>query len=231
MVWHAVSGEELVVFSAHEEPIRHAAWNGDGSRIVSSSKTGARVWDAVTGQELGHLSPRGPYGTAVTFAAWAGDDARIVTAGLGAASVWHLPVIDPSRERGVEPEELVVHTHSAPGAEIGAITHVSWASEGGRLLSLSTNNTAEIWDADNGEGLTLLIGHTDAVRHGAWSPDDALVATGSDDGTARVWEAASGLEVARLTGHRGGRQPRGMGSSWRPFGHGQCGRHRSGLGH
>jgi WD40 repeat protein len=61
-----------------------------------------------------------------------------------------------------------------------------------------------IWDADSGQALQVLFGHSDRVFKVAFSPDGARLATASADGTARVWDAASGEELLALVGHVGG---------------------------
>jgi hypothetical protein len=63
-------------------------WNGDESRILTSSTDGtARVWNAETGGELFILSG---HTDAVNQAVWSGDDRRILTASSdGTVRQWY----------------------------------------------------------------------------------------------------------------------------------------------
>src|SRR5262249_23647781 len=55
-LWDPTTGKTLIEFEGHTDTVTHAAFNSDGSRIVTASddKT-ARVWDAATGKTLVEL--------------------------------------------------------------------------------------------------------------------------------------------------------------------------------
>jgi WD40 repeat protein len=52
-----------------------------------------------------------------------------------------------------------------------------------------------IWDADTGEPVTTLQGHTGGVRSVAYRPGGRQLATASWDGTVRVWDAETGTNL------------------------------------
>jgi WD40 repeat protein len=58
--------------------------------------------------------------------------------------------------------------------------------------------------AQQGDQIKRLKGHTDAVLSAVISADGARIVSGSNDGTAIVWDAASGKLLQRLEGHAGG---------------------------
>ena len=69
---------------------------------------------------------------------------------------------------------------------------VAWSPDGARIASGSWDQTVQIWDAKDGNKLTIYRKHTDQVFAVAWSPDSTRVASGSWDKTVQIWDATSG---------------------------------------
>jgi WD40 repeat protein/DNA-binding SARP family transcriptional activator len=67
---------------------------------------------------------------------------------------------------------------------------VSWSPDG-RLVAISSEGTARVWDAETGTLKYTLRGHSGFVLSVAWSPDSSRLVTGGSDGTAKVWEIGS----------------------------------------
>lgn len=70
-----------------------------------------------------------------------------------------------------------------------------------RVVTVSDDGTARIWNGETGEALHVLKGHTKKVVGVATSPDGTTVATASWDRTVRLWDAASGQLTAVFEGH------------------------------
>jgi WD40 repeat protein len=51
------------------------------------------------------------------------------------------------------------------------------------------DKTVKIWDANTGECLKTLKGHSDHVVSVAYSPDGTKIISGSWDGTTKIWDA------------------------------------------
>ena len=74
------------------------------------------------------------------------------------------------------------------------------SSDGRRVVTASTDNTARIWDAENGKELVRPLQHEVAMEGGhetgvvtaAFSPDGKRIVTAGKDNTARVWNAQTG---------------------------------------
>jgi WD40 repeat protein len=64
---------------------------------------------------------------------------------------------------------------------------VSWSPDG-RLVAVSTEDTATVWDVASHTLRDTLRGHGGLVLGLAWSPDSKRLVTGGSDGTAKVWE-------------------------------------------
>ena len=73
-----------------------------------------------------------------------------------------------------------------------------FSRDGTKVLTVSWDNPARLWDAASGKELAVLRGHEFTPRVIAFSPDGRTVATGSTDNTARLWDAASGKELTVL---------------------------------
>ena len=83
----------------------------------------------------------------------------------------------------------------------GPVFGVAFSPDGKRLATASSDHTAKIWDADNGQELLTLRGHEGPVFSVAFSPDGKRLATASNDKTAKIWDAASGKELLAIRAH------------------------------
>ncbi len=61
----------------------------------------------------------------------------------------------------------------------------------------------KVWDAQTGQELLTLKGHTDGVKSVAYSPDGIRLASASWDKAERVWDAQTGQELLILQGEGG----------------------------
>ena len=85
----------------------------------------------------------------------------------------------------------------------GAATEIQYSPDGTRFAVASTIG---IWlyDADTGQEIDLLTGHTEHVLCIAFSPDGKTLASGSQDNTIRLWDANTGQQKKTLAGHTSG---------------------------
>src|SRR5258706_13306081 len=87
------------------------------------------------------------------------------------------------------------------GGHSSRVTAVAWSPKGTQIASTSYDKTVRVWDAANGNCVTIYRGHWDRVQAVAWSPDGTRVASGGDDGTVQVWDAATGNPVYTYRRH------------------------------
>jgi WD40 repeat protein len=66
---------------------------------------------------------------------------------------------------------------------------VAYSPDGKRLASAGDDYTVKVWDAQTGQELHTLKGHTDLVNSVAYSRDGKRIASASDDHTVKVWDA------------------------------------------
>jgi len=168
--------------------------------VVSSDGQTSWVWDSETGEELAAIDRDLDAGI---YASWNVDGTKVVTTGAMDAEVWDTSTLFSSV--GIDFEELTPlakHRQFVPSMWAGVLVHASWNDPGTRILTVSLTGTAEVWNAESGETLVSLSGHTDEVYTGKWDPDGERVLTTSADGTARVWDSGTGEQLALLTGHK-----------------------------
>jgi WD40 repeat protein/transcriptional regulator with XRE-family HTH domain len=178
-------------------------WSPNGTLIATSGSDGeARLWDAVTGQQVGEF-PGGSF-----WGRWSPDGAHLVFAdGIGpyTLNVWDVK----SRE--------ILTTLSAPEDANGAhqFLTVDWSPDGSMIAAAdfrpgTTSQALYIWDVETAELIAAL--QTDdncMLGWPRWSPDSARIATGCifvDAGAntpARIWDVASGQEIMRLESEYG----------------------------
>jgi WD40 repeat protein/tetratricopeptide (TPR) repeat protein len=182
------------------------AFSPDGRRLAGGfGDRTVKVWDAQTGQELlalkGHtgavlsvaFSPDGRR-LASTSGVWDGDNLQLVS---GELKVW-------DAQTGQQLLALKGHT--------GELSTVAFSPDGTRIASGSGGRDAQrnplpgevlVWDAQTGQRVFTLRGHTAWVGSVAFSPDGTLLASGSGDQTVKVWAAQTGRQLLDLPGASG----------------------------
>ena len=81
------------------------------------------------------------------------------------------------------------------------VTSLAWSPDGTRLVSSSTDQTVQVWDASSGKRLLTYTGHLgNWVWTVAWAPGGKQIASGAGDGTAQVWDATTGSRAVTFYG-------------------------------
>src|SRR5262249_12994339 len=64
-----------------------------------------------------------------------------------------------------------------------------------RLVTVTANHSASLWDAKNGQLIAPLVGHAGNIRRVRFNPVLRLVVTCGEDNRARVWRTDTGEQV------------------------------------
>ncbi|MFH0793640.1 MAG: protein kinase, partial [bacterium] len=113
----------------------------------------------------------------------------------------------PERLRNWEWGYLINETHRYArsfGSPEDSVVAFEFSPDSRRVLTVSKDKTARIWNAETGAQIHLLEGHKDTIYEGEFSPDGRLVVTRAADGLTKIWDAETGKEKFSLEGHKAG---------------------------
>lgn len=209
-LWDARTGREITALHGHERRIVDAAFNRDGTRILTASLDGTvRVWDSAGDNLIAELARPDGAGAELAPAGLSSDGAYACTVAVDGRNglIWDTASGRSSALPGrpitfsSDGARLAVHEgdrafvcDSANGAVKSTLAgEISWqdglcfSPDGARV-----STCRGVWDASSGRQLASFPGTGPA----AFSPDGRRVVTGGAQ--ARVWDAKSGKEVFAL---------------------------------
>ena len=82
----------------------------------------------------------------------------------------------------------------------GKLHDIKYTPDGNRV-AVATSIGIWIYDAQTGQEISLLTGHTGRVTSLGFPADGRFLASGSSDGTVRLWDIETGKQTARFAGH------------------------------
>jgi len=83
-----------------------------------------------------------------------------------------------------------------------AVRTVAYSPDGRRLLTVSEDNTARLWDVRTGLPVGQPMRHQDLIYQAVFSPDGQRVAVTGSEGTPSLWDARAGEPLGQLLGNR-----------------------------
>jgi WD40 repeat protein len=195
-VWDTQTGKvAFVVGVGRTDFVPAVGWDAAGEHFaVSANREGevprSRVFIVSrTGAEVGRIS--GEPGVWIRSLSFRGDgDVVATTAGdaRDSPAAWGIRLWDWRHDRLID--RIKGNAYGVAFDPSGELLITN------RLL----DNVVDIWDADTGERLSSLEGHTGNVNDAAFDATGERVATASADGSVRVWDPRTGREqlVLRL---------------------------------
>jgi len=220
-VWDTKTGSQVTTLKGHADLVRSVALSPDGKRIATGSldKT-VKLWNASTGENTTTLNT----GNRVVSVAFNHQGNYIAASGdNGMAKVWDVatgkPVMaltghkgpvwsiafSPNDKHIVSGAETVKVWDASTGTLLKTISgcggFVDYSPNGDRIVAVSNDNNLTILDAESGDALMTLRGHTGAVGSVAFSPDGKRIVS-CGGGVMKIWDATIDTTVMALRGHR-----------------------------
>lgn len=186
--WELDAGSRLAM--GHAEAVMAVAIASDGSRAVSVSSDGLKVWDLDTGTELPVFARKSAVaaqrGTVVGLSVTPDGQCVVCGGSDGIIKIWDL-------NTGAL-LEILVHTR---GYRLDTFT----ISAGGRCISAVSQNILKVWDLHTGTVLRTLDLHTnETVDAAIITPDGRRAILGSrrQNSGIRVYDLDSGEQLLDL---------------------------------
>ena len=189
-LWDASTGDLVRVLEGHSAEVGGLAFSPEAKFLLSSGEDGMLIiWDVTTGELLRRLPDFtvykvsfNPAGTQVAAATFNGLQIRAYA---------------PDSAELIFLEESEVMT-TIPDASMGIFSpDGKWLAA--VSLSTASGNTLKLWDANTGQELLTLAGHTGWLSGLAFSPDGKRLASTSLDGTVRIWSLSPGQETVAVS--------------------------------
>jgi tetratricopeptide (TPR) repeat protein len=163
------SSGRLYLFSETYE-ISDYKWSPDSSHVATGHQGFVLIWDTQTGATIATLRPQ-PSIQNQCHIAWSPDSNQLFLGCGNYYSLWNV----------INVEEIWSYSSSNVGC-------AAWSPNNSMIAVGKTDGGISILDAETGERLHELTGHTSVVLSVDWSPDGTKLASGSADKTIRVWQ-------------------------------------------
>jgi WD40 repeat protein len=226
-IWHSQTGELMHTLIGHTDQINSAHFSPDGLSVISAGDFSARIWDVGSGKLVFNLSDHQDIVEAAEFS----PDGKIVITGSWDKTVKVWDAKTGVLKHTLKSDDLIQSAKfNSTGSLIliasknGKIQIWNVSSLKKKIeinlskgfgmagfspddqtifTSLSDNDdyTAQVWNAQTGELMHDLKGHSGLITDYAYSANGRFLITTSSDKTAKIWDVSSGSLMGDLIGH------------------------------
>lgn len=184
LVWKVDDSDARVPLE--QDAFKALAFSADGQSIYGGCLVGLCAWNAETGAIRVRTDIRVNAPETLIFSA---DRRRAIVASREEAAIFDV----------------------AAGKEVTRVSDQGPDVNGAAFLRSDTvfvtfgagkaGGIVRLWDAETGEAIADLMGHTQAIHKVVQSPDGSKLLTLAGDDTPRLWSSSEGTLIATLEGH------------------------------
>ncbi len=171
-VWDAYKGVKVASKKAHDAGVWGIDFSDSGEKVAAGTWQWTTIW-TVPAVNMNHMFRKQP--STLHAVAFAPGSKKLATACSG-GTIWMWDV------GTVQTLWKISDTRSYDDLE--------FSPDGNLLASCGSDTMVRLWDADTGDKVAALEGHTDRIDAIGFSRDGQHIASASRDGTVRVWDAA-----------------------------------------
>eukprot|EP00890_Picochlorum_soloecismus_P001746 jgi/Picsp_1/2572/NSC_00803-R1_wd-40 repeat protein len=191
-IWDVTSGECMGILKRHSTPIRWVFFSDDGSRLMTCSPDRQICsWDMESKEIVSELPAH--QGSRVKSISASGDLSRAVVCLFDSTvSIWNIEEqqIEHCIQKWGQRDANLGHT--------SAVNEVLMYQDASKVLTVSKDYTARMWEISTGACIHCLEGHQDSVIGAVFDEKTNRIATYALDDTVRVWNASSGELISML---------------------------------
>jgi len=224
--------KELDLFTEGTGEVNALAFSPDGVVIASGgSDRTVRLWDAVTGQQVGTFMRHTDTITSIAFSPdgnmlatgsriekkepeirlWDVQTRELLKTLKGHTGIGGSIAFSPDGTTLVTGNYGTVqlwdahtgeHKTTFTGRRTG-VPYIAYSPDGNTRATVSSDDTVLLWDIQTEKLRTTIKGYTDSITSVAYSPNGKTIAMGGRDGMGYLWDAHTGQHIATFQGHTG----------------------------
>lgn len=207
VLWDVTNAETITIIEEFGR-VYSISFDRFGTRLVTATNTGIRVWDLLTFELLYELQGHKGIVNEVVFTP---DGTQIISVGSdGAAKVWNATTVESGSILAFSDTTPFVEGDVGNCRGIGVVevcpqtaySHIAISSDGARLASGIAGGVFEIRDIDSGDLLHAVDLNPSSMNNSAFSFDGTMVASAWGDNIVRIYDPTSGELLHTLEGHR-----------------------------
>ncbi|KAF9909407.1 hypothetical protein BX616_011186, partial [Lobosporangium transversale] len=212
-VWDTTSGILHYTLKGHTGKATSVVYSPDGKQIASGGEGNVvQLWDAASGELIRKLQVWWPRIEQIVYSP---DSQEIITRGYDAhlLDVWDARsgqkkwVMEHKRHVGgvqyspcgkfatsftdFGTYQWSMQTRKVIHAIVSFTKDLRYSPNGEQIAICCFDHTVQLWDAQTGQLINTLYGHTNIIRCVAFSSNGHQIASFSEDGTIRLWGTQS----------------------------------------